>query len=214
MAIRYISFHVYEDMTITPSTPQYGGIQGEHNATQIAFIIDPDGLLANANYHYYIECIDGAGGYDRTGQLYRMGNEISTLVPLAWTQYGGVITLRLIIEEDGITVYSVDARLQLEDRGSAIEQVDGLLRTDLSDTLEACYAKATDAYTAADIATDAALAATHAVDLCEAAVANATALSDTLRAEIDGLERDLATMDRALDSILDIQRELMGGESV
>lgn len=213
MAIRYITFQVYEDTTVSPSTPQYGGIQGEHNATQVAFVINPNGVLANERYRYYVECIDAAGGYDRTRELYRMGGEIHTLVPLAWTQYGGISTLRLIAEEDGVTVFSADARLQFEDRGGAIEQVDGLLRTDLSDTLEACDTKATSAYTAADIATDAAMAASHAVDLCDAAVANVTAISDTLRAEIDGLEHDFSTIDRALDSILDIQRELMGGES-
>ncbi len=180
MAIRYVSFTVSEDTTVTPTTPQYGGVQGEHNATELAFIIATTGSLANDNYRYYIECVDAAGGVDRTGRLYRHGSEISTPVPLAWTQYGGISTVRLVAEEDGVVIYSVEGRLQFEDRGSAIEQVDGLLRTDISACMEVSRA-------AADTAQAAAEAAQAATDDCTDALDDARALADELRAAIDAL---------------------------
>ncbi len=180
MAIRYVSFTVSEDTTVTPTTPQYGGVQGEHNATELAFIIATTGSLANDNYRYYIECVDAAGGVDRTARLYRHGSEISTPVPLAWTQYGGVSTVRLVAEEDGVVIYSVEGRLQFEDRGSAIEQVDGLLRTDISACMEVSR-------TAADTAQAAAEAAQAATDDCTDALDDARALADELRAAIDAL---------------------------
>lgn len=166
MAIRYVSFVVSQDTTVTPTTPQYGGVQGEHNATEVAFIIEVNGTLANPNYTYYIECVDAAGGYDRTDTLYRRGGEISTLVPLAWTQYGGISTLRLVAEEAGATVYSVEARLLFEDRQTAMEKVDGLLRTNISETLDSC---------------------TQALADCRAAVEDAAALNADTRAAIDAL---------------------------
>lgn len=185
MAIRYVSFIVSEDTTVTPTTPQYGGVQGEHNATELAFIIATSGPLANDNYSYYIECVDAAGGYDRTARLYRHGNEISTRVPLAWTQYGGISTVRLVVEEEGVVIYSVEGRLQFEDRGAAIEQVDGLLRTDISACMQASHA-------AAD-------AAQAAADDCMDALTDARALSDELGAAIDALPPiDTAIADNVL----------------
>ncbi len=139
MAIRYVSFQVSDDTTVTPSVPQYAGVQGEHNATQIGFHIDPNGPLAHPDYQYFIECVDAAGGYDRTPELTRHDNAITTLMPYAWTQYGGISTVRLTVESSGQQLYSVEGRLQLEERGAAIEKVDGLLRTDLTETLAACH---------------------------------------------------------------------------
>lgn len=139
MAIRYIRFSVSDDTTVTPATPQYGGVQGEHNATQVAFYIPPYGPLANPNYQYYIECVDAAGGYDRTDRLERVSDEVRTLVPLAWTQYGGISTVRLVIEEGGTVICSLEGRLQFEDRADAMEKVDSLLRTDMSRCIDTCH---------------------------------------------------------------------------
>ncbi|GEM_PF-3891173 len=55
--------------SITPASVQYGGIQGEHNATDIQFIIGDDisAVLANANesaeVYYHIDAEDSAGSH-------------------------------------------------------------------------------------------------------------------------------------------------------
>ncbi len=183
MAIRYVSFTVSEDTVVSPTTPQYGGVQGEHHATELAFIIEVNGTLANPNYQYYIECVDAAGGYDRTDRLYRHGGEIKTLIPLAWTQYGGISTVRLIIEEEGVILYSLEGRLQFEDRGGAIEQVDGLLRTDLRQTLDACRATLDEANAAVDEARQ-----------------QAAAVTDELRDEVAAVQQDTLAVQQALDA--------------
>lgn len=213
MAIRTAIFHVYEDMTVFPTTPLYGGVQGEHNATEVIFVINTDSPLVNPDYKYYIECIDATGNYDRTQQLYRFGNELRTLVPLAWTQYGGTATVRLLAEENQSILYTVEGRIQFADRGSAIEQVDGLLRTDIGQMMEAAETTLNAATTAADQAAASASAAAADADACDAAVADAIALGDTLRADVDALESRLVTVDEALDGVIAIQNDMIGGES-
>lgn len=191
MAIRYVSFVVSDDTTVTPNVPQYAGVQGEHNATQIGFVIDPNGRLAHHTYQYFIECVDAAGGYDRTPELVRHGSEITTLMPYAWTQYGGISTVRLVVESNGQLLYSVEGRLQLEERGAAIEKVDGLLRTDLTETLAACR--------------DEVKACHDETETCRAIVGDLSAAANSMMLVIEEAQADIAD---AIDAIPRVAQDI------
>lgn len=219
MAIRYIRFTVSDDGVLTPATPQFGGVQGEHNATQVSFYLHPTSQLSNPNYQYHVECVDAAGGYDRTGQLTRVGSEIPVLVPLAWTQYGGISILRLVIEEQGTHICTLEGRLQFEDRGGAIEKMDGLLRTDIRESLDDCHESVNSCNQAQDACREAADLCRDAMVECErirrldSAIAAAAASDAADRANEAADEADVAA-DRANDAADDaaaVRAEIIEG---
>ncbi len=136
MAIRTVTWTVGSDgTTVTPITPQNGGVQGEENATMAVFRFGEESPLADSALQLYIECMDNAGGYDKTPPLTVMDGQVSVPVPLAWTQYGGISTLRLVGEQDGNILYTLEGRLRFASRQTAARQVDGLLRTHIQQTL-------------------------------------------------------------------------------
>lgn len=203
MAIRYVRFQVSNGTTVTPASPQYGGVQGEHNATQVAFAIETDGPLVHPDYRYYIECVDAAGGYDRTAQLFCRDGVISTLVPLAWTQYGGVSIVRLVVECTGTLIYSLEGRLQFEERGAAIEKVDGLLRTDLTETLDACHEAVEDCRAEKEAAHEEMLAAGAAAADARASAEAADATHRAMLADVAEAQADMADAIDALPTLSD-----------
>ncbi len=170
MTIRTINWAVGADCkTVTPAAIQEGGVQGEDNAARVVFDLTAATPL-DETMTYYIECVDCMGGYDKTPPLALADGTITAPVPLAWTQHGGVITLRLVCGRQGQTVYTLEGRLRFAGRQTATRQVDSLLRTDIQQTLEAVEAAKLAAQTqAAQAAAHAATADAAAMDAGDAA---------------------------------------------
>ena len=131
MAIRKdIVFTVAADgRSVTPTVPQDGGVQGEHNATRVIFHVGENSVWENPAYTVYIECEDNAGNIDTTAPLAVEGGQVAVLLPLAWTQYGGISTLRLVAEgADGDIAYTAEGAVRFTSRQNASQKVDGLLK--------------------------------------------------------------------------------------
>ncbi len=164
MAIRAVTFTVNNNMSVSPSATQYGGVQGEHNATEVVFTYGADSPLTNPQLTMYIEVMTSVGGYDKTNTLQPENNTLHTLVPLAWTQYGAVTTLRLVAELDGAVAFTAEGKIRFDERQTAMEKVDGLLRTSIGEAVAVCervekldpIKAAANANDAADKANDAA----------------------------------------------------------
>ncbi len=139
MAIRQVLWTVGADCkSVTPAAPQDGGVQGEDGATQVVFDLTAAPALTSGELTLYIECVDALGGYDKTAPLPVIDGNIAVLVPLCWTQYGGITTLRLVGEREGVVVYTLTGRLRFASRQMATaRQVDTLLRTHIQQTLDA-----------------------------------------------------------------------------
>lgn len=177
MAIRDIVWTVSEDAaSITPSTIQNGGVQGEHNATRAIFQIGESSPLANPEYTLYVECTDSTGGEpDHQGPLTIENGQVSVLLPLAWTQYGGVSTMRLVAEktaDQSEKVIMLECRVRFDTRpegpkGDGVMR--GFMQTMLNETVEAkdaaeeaaqnAEAAASDAFLNRDAAAESALEA-------------------------------------------------------
>lgn len=131
MSIRTINFIVEADK-ITPSTLQRGGQQGEHNATELVFNIDPSLInklsqVANgATIYYRIEGHTGIGMKNSTLPVvlnipddYSAGFALNYLLENWLTREGGNITVYLIFSiisksETLVDIYSYPARLKLD----------------------------------------------------------------------------------------------------
>lgn len=128
MAIRKdIVWTVADDGSVTPTTPQDGGVQGEHHATRAVWQVGE--VWKNPKFTLYVECEDSAGNVDTTEPLQVEGGQVSVLLPLAWTQYGGMSTLRLVAEEqDGTVAMTAEGLVRFDSRQNASKKVDGLLK--------------------------------------------------------------------------------------
>ncbi len=130
MAIREIVWTVSDNgQIIHPTVPQDGGVQGEHNATRAVWRVGEKSVWETPTFKVYVECVDNAGNVDHTEPLQVEGGQISVLLPQAWTQYGGISTLRLVAEEeDGVVAYLVEGYARFASRQSASKKVDGLMK--------------------------------------------------------------------------------------
>ena len=126
MALRTIDYTVSLS-GISPATQQFGGVQGEHNATELKFTLKAD-LLASIKAQagenevvYRFDVYDGAGGLTSTDSapltdsppIYLLENKVSRM--------GGHVQVFLIITEikDGETqmdLYSFPAVLRLKEK--------------------------------------------------------------------------------------------------
>lgn len=156
--IRTAEWSVSADLSaVTPSGPVPAGVQGEDNATLAIFHLGRDSLLADPAYGLYAECITAAGEYDKTQPLtVTPEGDVNIPIPLAWTQYGGETTMRLVAEQDGQIVYTVEGRMSFASRSTAAHKVDGLLRTYIQQTLDKSQQWADAAKSSADTAISAA----------------------------------------------------------
>lgn len=131
MSIRTINFNVEADR-ITPSTLQRGGLQGEHNATELVFKVD-NSLVEKlrqasmgASIYYRFEGHTGIGLKNSTLPVvlnipddYSNGVYLDYLLENWLTREGGNITVYLIFSvlskgETLVDIYSYPARLKLE----------------------------------------------------------------------------------------------------
>ena len=63
--VRTIEFKVTH-AGLVPGSPQFAGVQGEHNATRVSFLLD---TALQTGYVYRIEYVDGRGNWDTTDLL-------------------------------------------------------------------------------------------------------------------------------------------------
>ncbi len=188
MAIRKdIVWTVGADGSVSPTAPQDGGVQGEHNATRVVFRVGENSVWDNPNYKLYIECDDPTGNHDTTDLLQVVGGQVSVPLPLAWTQYGGMVTLRLVAEEeDGAIAYTAEGVVRFDSRQNASKKVDGLLKGRLAEAEakvkqaaeEARQAAASSAQRAANASTSAQGAGVHRQKAEEAAEAAKSAAEE------------------------------------
>lgn len=126
MAIRIIEYTVTAD-GISPIAVQQGGVQGEHNATEVRFVIDSDFFdviteqAGNNTVFYHFEAYNGIGNKIRTEPFELKENTLVYQIENSLTQYGGnirVILAIIVIEEDTakMITYSYPANLKLKNR--------------------------------------------------------------------------------------------------
>ena len=184
---RQIEFTIGDDMKITPTAVQEGGVQGEHNAAQVIFHL-PEAL--EIGYQLFLEAVDGSGGYDRTPALTVSAGAVTQDIPRAWTNAGGVLLLRLsavAADADGTvtqTIYTFDARLRLHSREGAQPGAKALLEKQLEEQL----AKTEAAVARANAEAEAAAASAAAAQASAENAAKSEAASDAAAAAASAQE--------------------------
>jgi hypothetical protein len=126
MALRTIDYTVSLS-GISPATQQFGGVQGEHNATALKFTLNADLLAAIKDQAgenkvvYRFDVYDGAGGLTSTDSVPLIDSPPSYLLENKVSRMGGNVQVFLIITEikDGETqmdLYSFPAVLRLKEK--------------------------------------------------------------------------------------------------
>lgn len=128
-ALRTVTFIVGDDLnTVTPTKAQYAGVQGDHNATAIAFNVT--NLIAkNSNFVFRAEYVDGNGGYAITDILTPQYGGIRFMLPKSWTLNGKIALVRVVASliEDGQEVqtsYTFDGRIYFGDIDMGDQDID------------------------------------------------------------------------------------------
>ncbi|MBE6757432.1 MAG: hypothetical protein E7552_02630 [Ruminococcaceae bacterium] len=98
---------------VMPRSPQYAGVQGEHNACRVVFDVT---AWANEPFLYRGEFVGGDGAGGTTAVLVPEDGCVSFLLPASWTAAGGRAVARLVASitvdgEETQTVYAVDVPL-------------------------------------------------------------------------------------------------------
>lgn len=125
-SVRSVTFTVDAD-GISPSTPQWAGVQGEHQATLVVFLI-PD-TWQQRLYQYRVEYVDGMQSFFTSGVLQSADSAVQFLLPSAWTAAGGTGEIRLAVYQDGESesdrqlIYSRVGRLTFSTRDENIPSV-------------------------------------------------------------------------------------------
>lgn len=99
MAIRTIVCNLIKD-----KEPEngffWGGVQNEHNATEIVYNIDPEYLSEfGEGLFFRIDFSSVGAGYDPSENLTLNNNRVSRLIPRKFTQYGGHMDATLVISK-------------------------------------------------------------------------------------------------------------------
>ena len=126
MALRTIDYTVSVS-GISPATQQFGGWQGEHNATELKFTLNADlleSIRAQAGENevvYRFDVYDGAGGVTSTDPVPLTDSPPSYLLENKVSRMGGNVQVFLIITEikNGETqmdLYSFPAVLRLKEK--------------------------------------------------------------------------------------------------
>ena len=94
--LRTITYTITDSLIITPTATQEAGVRGDDKATLVRFHL-PEALSTGYTLRLMME--DGRGGVDTTDPLTVQGSPekyVEYTIPLAWTQHGGEIALRLM----------------------------------------------------------------------------------------------------------------------
>jgi hypothetical protein len=104
MSVRTISYKINNLSTVTPFPPQWGGIQGEDNATRVEYEVDWQEIGAITEGKARIDFNSPTAGYDPS-KHYDVNDTLARDIPIKMTQSGGQITSTLVIENaDGIVL--------------------------------------------------------------------------------------------------------------
>ena len=186
--VRTIEFKVTH-AGLVPGSPQFAGVQGEHNATRVSFLLD---TVLQTGYVYRIEYVDGRGNWDTTDLLTISDGAIAYDLPSAWTRNGGEAEIHLVasaLDSEGKetqTYFSLAGKLYYEDK-SADET--GETKAGLTELIQDTHEAIDEANQATDNANEAAERANNATGALN------QALSDVEEA-IDGANaaRDAANL--------------------
>ncbi len=97
MAIRTVVYDVSGSGSVAEALA-WGGVQNEHNATEIIYKIDPAYLSALGEKLFFrIDFSSAGAGYDPSENLTLRDNTVSRLIPQKFTQYGGEMNTALVI---------------------------------------------------------------------------------------------------------------------
>ena len=211
MAIkRTLTWNISQDgLSIVPNMPQDGGVQGEHNATIAVFHVAEGSAWTDPDYAVYIECEDNAGNIDATEQLTVKEGAVSYLLPLAWTQYGGIATLRLVAEQlavGGDIVRSPDALASFSARQNAQDKVDGLMKGRLAQTEARVKAAADSAAASAGSAAVSAQGAQNAASAAQQAANAAEAAKNTAENAATGAVQAVGRAEAAAGAAAQVQQ--------
>ena len=156
MAIRTINYTVSVG-GITPTSQQFGGTQGDHNAVELKFTLDTElynNVTANAEgtVYYRFDGYDGSGGVKSTEPA-PLDDNVCTYGLEEWiTRYGGKVQVYLVLTDITDTtemeLYSFPAVLNLKDRPDG-HSVDGGDYESISTLYEGAKASADKAEEAA-----------------------------------------------------------------
>lgn len=125
MAVRKIEYCV-DTSGIQPAVKQFGGIQGEHRATELVFKIDKplyDSLTAQgvdgAKLIYRFDGYDGQGGCSKSDIKDLTKENVSYLLEERLTRFGGIVKVVLVItllknDSTEMELFSFPALLQLK----------------------------------------------------------------------------------------------------
>lgn len=225
--LREILYTVSKDTkSISPSGKQWAGMQYEDNATELIFDlssviaelegngITKDRMLFKVNLNSF------AAGYDPSENLTPdTNNQIKRLIPKKITQYGGEITVTAeitVIDAEGnatgeIYSYPVIVSLTAQEKGNAAPN-------EVVPNISAAEKKAEGYANISRIQAEISMeSAKNAFDYSQSSErASSDAEAAAMRAEasaeqLDGIYNDL---DAALDRIIAIQNELIGGGNV
>lgn len=180
--VRSIIFFADEN-GVSPSEPQFAGVQGEHNATEVKFQLSS--ALTSPEYLYRIEFSDAAGEYDSTDFIPISGSFVNYLLPESWTKAGGVGVIHLcavVLDASGQEeqeVYSLAGRLKFAPRES------GGMKTKYEKGLSALISEAGKATDAANEAAESANAAADRVDESVSSANTAAANANRAAASAD-----------------------------
>ena len=174
--IREIDF-IVEANSVSPATPQFAGVQGDHNCTLIAFSLPAP--LISEEYKYRFEYVDGTNDYDSSDFVTLEGNLVKYMLPQAWTLNGGTGEVRLVVSllnasgnEEQI-IYTFAGKLYFSSRETGLEKP---ICRGLSSLIEGAHEATNDAIAATEGAINAtgnAVAATGAARAAEHAANNA-----------------------------------------
>ena len=131
MAIRTIKYNVAAG-SISPATQQFGGIQGEHNATKLLFSLDSalfselQKLKETSRVVYRFDGYDSTGGIISTDAVLLEADELEYSLEHRITKVGGTAQVYLVITQikDDTTemdLYSFPAILIFKSRPDGIE---------------------------------------------------------------------------------------------
>lgn len=122
MALRTITYNVTAD-NISPRAVQNAGVQGEHNATEVIYVISEELLSSLAKMGgdtlFRVQSTDGAGGYHSSEFLTFDATLRKIIFPLGeeLTSPGGICNLHLVISKisngsEEETIYSFPAKIR------------------------------------------------------------------------------------------------------
>lgn len=128
MTQREITF-ICTDSDISPRTLQYGGLQGEDNATELKFDVSDLDLTVESGHSvaYRMDCTDGTGGFYSENLTLQTGSSnkkyVLFSIPYIVTRPGGVAKLHLVISDldsdnvEAAILYSKAAKLYFDATG-------------------------------------------------------------------------------------------------